>query len=333
METTCSIILAAGKGTRLKSGRPKVLHEVLGKPLVMYALDLASGLASPVIAVVGHGRKAVMERMAGRGVEFAVQEPQLGTGHAVLVAREILERTKARHVLILPGDMPLIRKESLQGLMEAYRGARAQVGILTAVLDNPAGYGRVIREAVTPGVRIVEHSDASSEELSVREVNTSVYIMDKSFLLASIGRISPDNAKAEFYLTDVVAMARSVVAFPVGLKDEAHGINSRDQLARVQKIMQRRINEGHMNAGVTLEDPDTAWIGPDVSIGRDVRIWPGVHILGASTIGRGATIFPGSWIEDSDIGPSSVIGAGSVVRGATVARRSATRPHSVLDLK
>jgi len=328
METTCSIILAAGKGTRLKSARPKVLHEILAKPLVCYCLDLASLVSRNCIVVVGHGRTEVMKRLDVKGVEFVVQEPQLGTGHAVFTARDALCRVQADEVLILPGDMPLIRKESVFSLVQEFRTRRAQVGILTAVLDNPAGYGRIVRDE-TGGVRgIVEHADATDKELFLHEVNTSVYVMDKAFLLDAVSRLNADNAKAEFYLTDVIPMAERVASVITTEPDEAFGINSRSQLAKAQKTMQRRINARHLEEGVTLEDPECIWIGPDVAIGPDARIWPFVHILGTSSIGPGAQIMPGAWIEDSTVGREAVVGAGSILKGAVIEAHGMVAPHT-----
>jgi bifunctional UDP-N-acetylglucosamine pyrophosphorylase/glucosamine-1-phosphate N-acetyltransferase len=330
MDSTCSIILAAGKGTRLKSDLPKVLHEILGHPLIFYSLALAGDVSQSMIAVVGHGRDLVTSYLDTFPVKLAVQEPQLGTGHAILMAKGALDRTETLNVLILPGDMPLIRKESLRGLLSTFHQAEADVGILTARIQDPFGYGRIVRDRSGKVNRIVEHNDATEEERTINEINTSVYAMNKSFLLSSVERLCPENTKGELYLTDVVAMANKVVSYTVTDPDEAHGINSRGQLAFAQERMQQRINCGHMDDGVTLEDPRTIWIGPAVRIGRDVRVWPGTHILGSSRIEDGVTIMPNAWIRESHIGPGSLIGAGCVIEDKTIGQGSTIAPHTLL---
>ncbi len=330
MDTTCSIILAAGKGTRLKSDLPKVLHEILGQPLISYSLALVRDFSESVIAVVGHGREQVVHHLEPYHVRTVVQEPQLGTGHAILMAENALAQAHARDVLILPGDMPLIRGQSLTGLIGAYHASGADVGILTARIAEPFGYGRVVRDRKGAVKRIVEHNDASEKERRIDEINTSVYIMNKEFLLDAVSRLRPDNVKGELYLTDVVPMARKAISFMVTDPDEAHGINSRAQLAFAQDRLQQRINLAHMESGITIEDPKTTWIGPEVVIERDVRIWPGTHILGRTTIGVGARILPNCWIRGSNIGQGCTIGAGCVIEDASIRPGSVLAPHTRL---
>ncbi|HPS93210.1 MAG TPA: NTP transferase domain-containing protein [Deltaproteobacteria bacterium] len=324
----CSIILAAGKGTRLKSSLPKVMHEILGYPLIFYPLSLVGDISRTTIVVVGHGRETVTAYLGSFPVTTVVQEPQLGTGHAILLARHALTETDAEHILILPGDMPLIRENSLKGLMDAYFTSRADVGVLTARIAEPHGYGRIIRNDAGRVQRIVEEQDASAEQRRIDEINTGVYIIRKQFLLASVERLCPDNAKGEFYLTDVVAMAGGAESFMVSDPDEAHGINSRDQLCFAQARMQQRINRAHMEAGVTFMDPDTAWISPTAVIGQDVEIWPNVHILGQSSIETGVRVMPGVWIRDSAIGASSTLGIGSIIEGTPVEKESVLAPYT-----
>jgi len=186
MDTTCSIILAAGKGTRLKSDLPKVLHEILGCPLIHYSLALVGDFSEGVIVVLGHGRDLVTRSLEAYHVNTVVQEPQLGTGHAILMAADALRQAHADHVLILPGDMPLIRKESLQGLLGAYHGSGAEMAILTARITDPSGYGRIVRDRTGNVSRIVEHHDATDRQRAIDEINTSVYVMNKAFLLTSV---------------------------------------------------------------------------------------------------------------------------------------------------
>jgi len=325
MNTTCSIILAAGKGTRLKSDHPKVLHEILGYPLIYYSLALVGDISESVIAVVGHGRDLVTGYLDAFHTGIVVQEPQLGTGHAVLMAREKIAKAHADNILILPGDMPLIRKESIVGLLDVYHDEKADMGILTARIADPFGYGRIVRDRSGRVKRIVEHNDASAKEKKIDEVNTSVYVIKKRFLLDAVQRICPDNTKGEFYLTDVVAMAGRVVSFTATDPDEAHGINSRVQLAFAQERMQQRINNALMESGVTLQAPSAAWISPAAVVERNAEIWPGVHIMGKSRIGQGVKVMPGVWIKDSVIGEKSIIGMGSIIEKRTI------KPNTIID--
>ena len=328
MDTTCSIILAAGKGTRLKSDLPKVLHEILGYPLVYYSLTLVLDITKGIIAVVGYGRNKVIPYLDAFHVNVVVQEPQLGTGHAILMAKKALLEAHAGHVLILPGDMPLIRMESLEGLLNAYHTSGADMGILTARLADPSGYGRIVRDKKGNVKGIVEHNDATEKQKKIDEINTGVYVINKKFLLSSVEKISPDNNKGEFYLTDVAAMAEEVVSFLVMDPDEAYGINSRGQLAIAQTRMQQRINNALMESGVTLVDPATTWISPATRIGHDAEIWPNVHILGKSRIGYGVKIMPNTWIKDSTVGKKTIIGMGSMIEDRTIEADGVIVPYS-----
>jgi bifunctional UDP-N-acetylglucosamine pyrophosphorylase/glucosamine-1-phosphate N-acetyltransferase len=328
MDTTCSIILAAGKGTRLKSDLPKVLHEILGYPLVYYSLTLVRDITKGIIAVVGYGRNKVIPYLDAFHVNVVVQEPQLGTGHAILMAKKALLEAHAGHVLILPGDMPLIRMESLEGLLNAYHTSGADMGILTARLADPSGYGRIVRDKKGNVKGIVEHNDATEKQKKIDEINTGVYVINKKFLLSSVEKISPDNNKGEFYLTDVAAMAEEVVSFLVMDPDEAYGINSRGQLAIAQTRMQQRINNALMESGVTLVDPATTWISPATRIGHDAEIWPNVHILGKSRIGYGVKIMPNTWIKDSTVGKKTIIGMGSMIEDRTIEADGVIVPYS-----
>lgn len=328
MDTTCSIILAAGKGTRLKSELPKVLHEILGYPLVYYSLSLVGDFSESIIAVVGHGREQVIQFLEAFHVNIVIQDPQHGTGHAVLMARKALQQAHAENVLILPGDMPLIRKESLTGLLDAFHASGADIGILTARATDPFGYGRIVRDKKGNVKRIVEHNDASESEKKIDEINTSVYVMNKAFLLDAVERLKPDNVKGELYLTDVVPMARKVISFLVTDPDEAHGINSRAQLAIAQERMQNRINTALMESGVTILDPDTTWISPAAQIGRDVQIWPCTHIMGRSQVRAGTKIMPNVWIEEGAVGEECTIGTGTIIRNRSIEAGSVIEPYS-----
>lgn len=324
----CAIILAAGKGTRMKSLKPKVLHEILGLPLIWYPYHLARHLSEEIIAVIGHGREQVGAYLDRFKVTKVVQDPPLGTGHAILQARNALLTTTAEHILIIPGDMPLIGKASLGGLIEAYMSSDATMGVLTARLDNPFGYGRIIRSKRGRMVSIVEEPEANPQQKKIHEVNTGVYIIKKKFLLEAVEKLSPDNAKGEFYLTDIVRLSGNAVSFEALDPNEANGINSQEQLALAASSIQERINRVHMVAGVSLIDPKTIWIGPMVTIAKDVEIWPNVHILGKSEIKDMVRIMPNTWISDTTIDHKSAIGHNCILEGAVIAPDTFVPPYS-----
>jgi bifunctional UDP-N-acetylglucosamine pyrophosphorylase/glucosamine-1-phosphate N-acetyltransferase len=321
-----TLILAAGKGTRMISEKSKVMHEILGYPLVWYPATIGFSLGADIIGVIGHGRDQVGPYLSSMGIKTAVQDPPLGTGHAVKVACELLEKTPADDIIIIPGDMPLIRKESIERLFELYKPSGAQIGILTAKLPNPFGYGRIVRNSLGYVTAIVEEIDATSHIKAIDEVNTSVYIINRKFLIDSVGRIKNDNAKGEYYLTDIVKMASGVVGVETSEADEANGINSRDQLAYAASVMRQRINFKHMTEGVTIAAPECTWISPETTMGRDAEIWPGVHIMGKSHVGENTVIMPGAWVKDSEIGINCTIGQYTVIEGATVQNGSIVEP-------
>ncbi len=313
-----TLILAAGKGTRMKSEKSKVMHEILGHPLVWYTVTIGLSLGPDIIGVIGHGREQVGPYLSSMGIKTAVQDPPLGTGHAVLVAREIIEQNQCDDIIIIPGDMPLIRKESVERLIGIYKSSGAQMGILTARLNEPFGYGRIVRNASGYVTGIIEEIDADDATKAIDEVNTSVYIVNRNFLINAVGRIRNGNAKGEYYLTDIVKMAEGVVGAETMEPDEANGINSRDQLAYAAGVMQERINLIHMRQGVSIKAPGSTWISPESEIGRDVEIWPNVHIMGKSVIGDNTVIMPGAWIKDSNLGTGCSIGNCAHIEGAAV---------------
>ena len=299
------VILAAGKGTRMKSRLPKVLHPILGKPMILYAVDTARQISpDPPVVVVGHGADQVRATV-GERAQFVYQEKQLGTAHAVLQARSLLE-CRADVVLVTYGDMPLLRVETLQRLLQEHARTQATITMLTAVLDDPHGYGRVLRDAAGNVIGIVEEADATPEQRAIRELNVGIYAFDAAWLWDNLPRISPSPVKGEYYLTDAVALAvqqgRRVTALTVEDTDEILGVNTRVHLAEVTRVLQRRINEHWMLEGVTMVDPDTAYIGPDVSLEPDVVLHPQVTLLGQTHVGEGTEIGPGTYILSSQIG-------------------------------
>jgi len=294
-------MLAAGKGTRMNATKSKVLHEILAQPLIDYVTDVASAVSDRTVAVIGHQREQVGPYLTARGIETVVQDPPMGTGHAVAQAEALLKDAQQEDVLIIPGDMPLIRAASIEKLIEIYRAENATMGVLTAILPDAHGYGRIVRASDGRVERIVEQADASEAEAAINEVNTSVYVVKREFLFEAVRNIKPNNKKGEYYLTDILAMAEHVVASPTIEACEANGINSQVQLAEAAGLMQERINLAHMEAGVCIHDPLTTYIGPKVTIERDVTIWPGAQAYGRCLIGAGATLTPGSILRDADV--------------------------------
>jgi bifunctional UDP-N-acetylglucosamine pyrophosphorylase/glucosamine-1-phosphate N-acetyltransferase len=342
MENVAAVILAAGKGTRMKSGVVKVLHPAAGRPMIQWPVDAARAAgASPVVLVVGHQADAVRSLyQTVPEIRTALQEEQLGTGHAVACARGELSGFNGT-VLILCGDTPLLRAETLRGLIACHREQGASLTVLTATMDNPYGYGRVIRDSAGRVVRIVEQKDATAEERAVREINSGIYCMEAGFLHANIGSIGSDNAQQEFYLTDLVAIAvekgLTCLGHPTDDADEIMGVNDRAQLAEASRLLRSRINHELMCAGVSLIDPGHTYIDHGVSIGPDTVIHPNCSISGATTIGSGCTIENGVSIDACTLGNGCHIKAGSVLEGSqlqaevTVGPMAHLRPGSVLS--
>ncbi len=334
------VVLAAGKGTRMKSATPKVLHEAAGLPLIEWVLRLARSLdPQSITAVVGHGAEAVRAAVEPAGVRCVIQEPQLGTGHALLQAQPLLEQATGR-VLLLSGDVPLLTTASVTRLLDAQRTARAALVVATAEVPDPTGYGRMIRGEGGALERIVEHRDATPAEREVREINSGVYVFDLAPLFAALARLQSANAQGEYYLPDLVDIhrrdGRAVVAVPLADADEIRGINTRAELAEVARILRARINGAHMAAGVTMVDPSTAYIGPDVRIGQDTILHPGVILDGATAIGAGCEVHGGARISDSTLGEGvtvlnhSVVEHAQVGNGARLGPFARIRPDSVL---
>jgi len=321
MNTVAAVILAAGKGTRMKSVLAKVLHPAAGRPMIGWVVDAARAAgAAPVVLVVGHQADAVRRVFSdATDIRSAMQEEQLGTGHAVACARDQLAGFSGT-VLIVCGDTPLLQSETLQGLIAFHREKKAALTVLTAVLDNPHGYGRVVRDTDGRVLRIVEQKDATPEEQAIREINSGIYCMEADFLLANIDSIGSDNAQQEFYLTDLVSIAVQSGLACLGRctddADEIMGVNDRAQLAEASRILRRRINRDLMCAGVSLVDPEHSYIDQGVLIGLDTVVHPNCTISGATVIGSGCTIENGVSINGCIIGDNCHIKAGSVLEGS-----------------
>ncbi|MBI2987870.1 MAG: bifunctional UDP-N-acetylglucosamine diphosphorylase/glucosamine-1-phosphate N-acetyltransferase GlmU [Deltaproteobacteria bacterium] len=299
------IILAAGEGKRMKSSLPKVLHPLGGKPLLLHPLETARSLNPKRIAiVVGHGAEAVKEICGDDGVVWVLQEKQLGTGHAVGCTREIF-RNFSGDLLILSGDVPLISKESLLGLLRHHREQDAELTLLTAVLNQPSGYGRILRDEKKELVGVVEERDAVSCEKEFKEVNAGIYAASPRFLYAALRELDSNNEQGEYYLPDIVGIARKsgkpVRTVRAGDAREILGINTREELAFMERTLQERINRRWMEAGVTLKDPQTTYIEEGVTIGKDTVIGPNTHLLGKTVIGERCRIDGSAYVTNAQV--------------------------------
>lgn len=314
------VILAAGKGTRMKSGRAKVLHEAGGLPLIDHALRAAGPVThrgrAGVWVVVGHQADAVRRLAELHGARAVLQKPQLGTGHAVAQALRALPRRLPR-VLVLPGDAPLVRAETLQALVRQHDQTRAAATILTAELQAPRGYGRIRRNAVGAVEEIVEEGKLRPDEAGIHEVNSGVYCFERAALAAVLGRLGRDNLHREYYLTDTIKLLReaghNLFTYTTDDPEEILGVNSRAQLARVDTALCRRKAVALMDSGVTIFQPDTVVIDADVSVGADTLIERGVELRGRTRVGRRCRL-----------------GAFSILRNAALADDVTLNPHSVV---
>jgi bifunctional UDP-N-acetylglucosamine pyrophosphorylase/glucosamine-1-phosphate N-acetyltransferase len=317
------VILAAGKGTRMKSARPKVLHRVAGQPMIEHVLAAAEGLVPrSTTVVIGHEAETLRSSLSRQApVTFVVQEPQLGTAHALLMAESALNGATGT-LLLLYGDVPLLSVNTLKNLVDRHTSRGAALTVITAILDDPFSYGRIIRSGQRIA-RIVEEKDATSAERAIREINSGIYAFALAGLFDAVRSIAADNAQGEYYLPDLVGIYRqremTVETVTVSNADEIRGINSRGELAAVSRIVRHRKSAELMAAGVTIEDPATAYIDRDVTIGADTIIRPGVAIEGRTTIGSGCEIHSGVRIVDSHIGDRVTIFNHCVITGARVA--------------
>lgn len=300
------ILLAAGQGKRMHSGLPKVVHPLAGKPLFLHALNAAQGLGPELVAiVVGHHAETVQRAYPVGDVVWVVQERQLGTAHAVLCAKEAF-REFAGDLLILSGDVPLIQKRTLQAMIERHRSKQAAVTLLTATLDNPSGYGRILRDRDGAIHSIVEDKDARDGQREIPEVNAGVYVASAAFLFAAVSRVKNDNQQGEFYLPDIVTagIEQDNLIETVRVDDpcEIMGVNTREELAFMEKNLRQRINQKWMLAGVTLKDPDTTYIDESVTIGKDTVIGPNTQLRGRTVIGERCQIDGSAFLTDMAIG-------------------------------
>lgn len=321
----------------MKSNTPKVLHRVAGKPMVFYPVNLLRGMkAGKIVVVVGHGSEEVKAAVQPDKVTFTTQAEQLGTGHAVLCAMKELKSFKG-DVLILSGDVPLIRKETVSGLLQLHKKKESRkpvISLVTTVLDNPNGYGRIIRDEHRSVVRIIEDKDCSPLQKKIKEVNTGIYLVSSGFLLANIKKIGKNNAQGEYYLPDLIHLAASqgerVSALTHIDPDEVMGINNRVDLARANAFMRARVHEELMLSGVTMEDPDATYIDYGAKVGMDTVIYPGVRVTGDSVIGSRCVIEDGCRIEGSTIGDDTVVKSYSVIESSVIGKEVTVGPFARL---
>ncbi len=314
-----ALILAAGKGTRMKSEKAKVLHEILGRPMLAHVLDTLESLRIRKIGIVGGAygtqvRDFLKKRYPKAAVrpDWILQNPQRGTGHAVMMARKFIRSSK-ESVLIWPADMPLLKAETLQNFIQAHQESGAVVGVLSATVENPAGYGRILRQGET-FYAIREELDATEDERAVQEINTGVYLFESKPLQEALGKIQPNNVKKEYYLTDTIEILareeKRIAAFPLARSDEAAGINSKGQLAEAIQMMNRREVEKHMAKGVTIISPDQTYLESNIEIGPDTVIYPWTFIEAGVKIGKRCQIGPFAKIRrGTEIQDDSTVGS------------------------
>ena len=338
-----AIVLAAGEGTRMRSTRPKPLHLLCGRAMVLYVLDSLGGLPlDRAVVVVGHGAEQVTKKLsesaADLPLEFVEQRVQRGTGDAVSVALTTFpddDRSDddTGDVLVLLGDTPLLRASTVEALVAGHRESGAACTVLTAIADDPTGYGRVVRGKDDRVVRIVEQRDATPEELAIPEWNTGVFCFRRSLLAPALRRLTPDNSQGEYYLTDVVQVlaeaGHRVGAVQCTDPEEPHGINDRRQLAVAEAELRRRTNAAWLGAGVTMVDPTTTYVDATVRLAADVTIFPGVVLQGATVVGEGAELGPGTRLVDCVVGARASIEA-TVAREAEIGDDAVVGPFAVL---
>jgi len=350
------IILAAGLGKRMKSDLPKVLHPVAGRPMLFYPIEVVKSLGiEKVVIIVGYKTEEVINALQegrSRGpapagfkqgsevrsqnnpqIQFVKQEPQLGTGHAVLCVEDTLKDWKG-NILILSGDVPLITRETILGLLDLHEKKKATISFISAIVEDPSNYGRIARDKKNSVVKIIEDKDASEREKAINEINTGIYCISAPFLFSSLKKIKKENAQGEYYLPDLIAIAarekKKVACLTHINPAEVMGINNRIELAQANGVMRERINSELMLSGVTLIDPATTYIHYGVKIGRDTTIYPNVFLEGDTNIGEMCIIEEGCKIINSSVGDGSVIKSHSVIESSNIGQKVSIGPFARL---
>lgn len=333
-----AILMAAGKGTRMQSDLPKVMHKICQKTMVEHLIDTVKKAgAEKVVTVVGYGHEVIEKAIEGK-TEFALQEPQLGTGHAVMQAKQCQDIQG--ETLVVNGDCPCLTSETFEELYAEVKDAK--MVILTAILDDPSAYGRIIRDENGYIQRIVEFKDCTEEEKKVHEINTGIYAFDNETLFSNLKEIQNNNAQNEYYITDLVEILNKkgikVKAVIAKDNDEVAGVNDKIELAYANKTMQNRINKEWMKKGVTMINPDATYIGADVTLDTEVVLYPNVYLEGNTSIQRGTTILPQCFLVNAKIGQNCVIDSSRITDSevkdnCTVGPFAHIRMHSVVESK
>jgi bifunctional UDP-N-acetylglucosamine pyrophosphorylase/glucosamine-1-phosphate N-acetyltransferase len=334
-----AIVLAAGQGSRMRSERPKPLHRLCGRPMLLYVLDALGGVeADRAVIVIGHKgewvTKKMQEHVHDLDLEFVEQRVQRGTGDAAMVGLVgLADDDDEADVVVVPGDTPLLRPATMEALLTGHRENAAAATVLTARVDDPTGYGRVVRRDDGRVRRIVEQADATDEEAAIDEVNTSIYCFRRSLLAPALRRVQPDNAQGEYYLTDVIGVlvdaGHRVEAVVCPDPAEAQGVNDRRQLAEAEAELRRRTNERLLGAGVTMVDPATTYVDTTAVLGRDVTLFPGVMLQGDTTVGDGTEVGSGCRLVDTVVGSDCVLEK-TVADGARIGDRCQVGPFAHL---
>jgi bifunctional UDP-N-acetylglucosamine pyrophosphorylase/glucosamine-1-phosphate N-acetyltransferase len=337
-----AVVLAAGEGTRMRSSRPKPLHRLCGRPMVLHVLDALAELElQRAVVVVGHGAERVTKALLEHTgphllVEFVEQHVQRGTGDAVAVALTVFpddDEDDGGDIVVLPGDTPLLRPPTLAALVRTHRQARAAATVLTAELADPTGYGRIVRGKDDRVSRIVEQADATAEQREIREVNTGIYAFRRSVLAPALRRLSPDNVQGEYYLTDIMGVLHDagypVTSMLVSDSMEVAGVNDRAQLAVAEAELRDRINERWMRRGVTMLDPERTYVDTSVSLSSDVTLFPGTLLQGNTVIATGCEVGPNSHLVDCIVGERATV-TNSVARSAEIGAEAVVGPYATI---
>ncbi|WP_028583367.1 NTP transferase domain-containing protein [Desulfogranum mediterraneum] len=324
-----AVVLAAGKGTRMKSDRAKVLHEVFFQPMVHHVLDTIDQLPVRGCAVIiGHQGQRVLHSLEGYQITPVIQEEQLGTGHAVLCAEQACQG--AEHVLILCGDTPLIGHRTLEAMIATHLQQKAAVTLMTTRLADPFGYGRIIMDGEQQVLRIVEQKDASPAEQEIRDINAGIYLVRREFLFSALQQVGTENSQGEVYLTDIIAIAVNqgalVQNFSHDRAIDVLGVNSRVELAQAQEELQARHNRRLMLDGITMLDPASTLIAPSCSFAGEALLHAGVQLTGSTTIGRGCILSRGAVLHDCHLGDDAVVGAYAVLENCSLGARERVPP-------
>lgn len=336
MTELLSIILAAGKGSRMKSDKIKVLHPVAGKAIIKHVISTLEGLNSKIVNVIGHQKEAVQKELEGLDnwdLNYVIQSEQLGTGDAVRQANDFI-KDHAGPVLILYGDTPLLKKESITEFVKIHKEKKSDLTVMTAFLDDPAGYGRVVKDGQGNLEAVVEEKDADQKIKNINEINSGVNCVDSQLLVDFLENMDNNNAQKEYYLTDIIEFAvkkgKNINTYQVQDADEIIGINTRKQQAAAEKIIRNRIVNKHLENGVTIIDPETTFIDSEVEIENDVTIYPFNFIEGKSKIAKGAIINPNCKLQDAVIGETVEVFSNTVIRKSSIGKNTKVGPFAYL---